>query len=116
MKRGEIYLCKTEGKGNVQKGFRPVIVVQNDIGNLYSPTTIVCCITSANKKWLPTHAFLGKNGGLAKESIALCEQIFTVNKTDLMFHVGTVTNNRTLKRLEKCLSLSLGIKGEHQHA
>lgn len=109
MVRGEVYLLDLKDPiGNVQAGIRPVIVIQNNIGNLYSPTTIVCCVTSANKKWLPTHCYV-KGGGLRQRSIALCEQLFTVNKSDLKQKIGAITNKITLKRLDKCIRLSLGI-------
>ena len=112
MKRGDIYLLETKTiyNGSVQAGTRPVIVIQNDIGNLYSPTTIVCCITSADKKWLPTHCDISTNGGLWKPSIVLCEQIKTVNKTDLRQKIGTITDTRTLERLNRCIRLSLGVQ------
>lgn len=110
MKQGDIYYLDLQSNnGNIQAGKRPVIVIQNNIGNLYSPTTIVCGITSAKKKWLPTHLLISKSGGLKKKSIVLCEQIFTVNKTDLKQYIGTITNKSTLKKLRMCVRLSLGI-------
>ena len=110
MKRGDIYLLDLkENRGSIQAGKRPVIVIQNDIGNLYSPITIVCGITSVKKKWLPTHLFISKSGGLRKNSIILCEQIFTVNKSDLKQYIGTITSKYTLRRLNKCVKLSLGL-------
>lgn len=111
MKRGDIYLLNLKNpNGSVQAGIRPVVIIQNDVGNLYSPTTVVCSISSAKKKWLPTHLFISKSGGLRKNSIVLCEQIFTVNKTDLKQQIGAITNNRILGRLNRCIRLSLGIK------
>ena len=108
MKRGDIYLLNLKhDSGSVQAGIRPLVIIQNDVGNLYSTTTIVCSITSANKKWLPTHMNVFKSGGLTKPSIVLCEQIFTVNKSDLQKHVGTITNPHVLERLNKCIKLSL---------
>lgn len=109
MKRGDIYYIHFNKKGNVQTGTRPVIVVQNDKGNQFSPTTIVCSITSAPKKYVPTHLFIGKSGGLNKESTVLCEQIQTVNKIDLKFYAGSVTNPRTLCQLDQKIRISLGI-------
>lgn len=110
MKRGEIYLLDLKDPvGSVQAGIRPVIVIQNDIGNLYSPTTIVSSVTTARKRWLPTHCIIGKGGGLKHNSIVLCEQLFTVNKTDLKQKIGTITDKITLRRLNKCVRLSLGI-------
>lgn len=110
MHRGDIYLLDLKQPvGSIQAGMRPVIVIQNDIGNLYSPTTIVCGITSVDKKWLPTHCKIHRNGGLLKSSIVLCEQIFTVNKSDLNKYIGTITDTLTLKRLNRSVQLSLGL-------
>ena len=117
MKRGEIYILETEEtKGNIQAGKRPVIVVQNDVGNTHSTTTIVCCITSKCKKGLPMHLEIGKVGGLKLNSTILCEQILTVNKSDLRQYLGAVTKTDTLNRLDRCLSVSLGIiKGRKEY-
>ena len=113
MQRGDIYFLQSNiSNGSVQTGRRPVIVVQNNYGNQYSTTTIVCSITSAKKKWLPTHLYVGKVGGLYKHSIILCEQIFTVDKAELTDYVGTITNQKILNKLNKCLALSLNITKE----
>lgn len=110
MKRGEIYLANLPNNlGNIQAGIRPVIVIQNDTGNHFSPTTIVCTITSVKKKDLPTHVYVFNSGGLRKHSTILCEQIFTVNKSDLIQYIGTITNKHILNRLDSCVRLSLGI-------
>ncbi len=116
MKRGDIYLLKLEhDNGSVQAGTRPVIIVQNNIGNAYSTTTIVCSITAANKKYLPTHLMLSTNGGLEKPSLVLCEQIFTVNQSDLKQYIGTISNKHIMKQLERCILISLGIKKEYKY-
>lgn len=117
MKRGEIYLTNLNPKrGSVQSGLRPVLVIQNNKGNSNSPTTIICCITSISKKKLPTHLFISKSGGLRKQSTVLCEQIFTINKSDLKHYIGAITDNRTLKELDRCIRISLGItKGGIRH-
>ena len=110
MKKGDIYIINLENNlGSIQAGRRPVIIVQNDIGNQFSPTTIICPITTRKKPKLPTHAQIFKSGGLRRNSIALCEQITTINKTDLERYIGTISDNRILKRLDKCLLISLGI-------
>lgn len=115
MKRGEVYFIEEHGSGSVQAGLRPVIVVQNDIGNHFSPTTIVCSITSAKKPPIPTHLYIGKCAGLYKESTILCEQIKTVNKSDLKTYVGFISNQDTLKELDKRILISLGLSGDTQH-
>ena len=114
MKRGDIYITKLSNSGSIQSGRRPVIIVQNDIGNYFSPTTIVCCLTTKkrHKSYLPTHCFIGKNGGLIRNSTVLCEQIFTVNKNDLEEYIGTITNQGILKKLDRCVSMSLGLSEE----
>lgn len=111
MRRGDIYYVKLPSKnGSVQAGIRPVIIVQNDIGNYYSPTTIVCSITSTHKKRvLPTHLPIPKNGGLKKQSMILGEQIFTINKKDLLQYVGTIRDKHILKELDECIRMSLGL-------
>lgn len=111
MRRGDIYLYEDENATDyIQAGERPVLIVQNNMGNEYSPTTIICPITSSAKKKLPTHCFIGRSGGLKYESIALCEQIRVINKSDLKGYIGTVTNPSTLKWLNRCLKNALGIE------
>lgn len=116
MKKGDIYLLRKreKPKGNIQAGTRPVIIIQNNTGNKHSKTVIVCSISSTTKPYLPTHANLEANGGLKKESRALCEQIFTINKTQLSRYIGTIENPQVLNRLNKCIQISLGIKGENK--
>lgn len=111
MKRGEIYFLFKEQliNNSVQAGLRPVIIVQNDVGNRFSPTTIVCSITSAKKKNLPTHLYIGTSGGLYEESTILCEQIQTVDKKDLKSYVGCITNQTILNELNNKILISLGI-------
>ena len=110
MKRGDIYLCDLGATtGHVQSGLRPVIVVQNDMGNQHSPTTIVCGITSSPKKMQPTHCFISTDGGLPKPSTVLCEQIFTINTIELKHYLGTVSNPYTLRKLDNCIQISLGL-------
>lgn len=89
LRRGEIYYADL-GKviGSEQGGKRPVLIVQNDIGNFYSPTTIVLPITSAYKKPLPTHANIVTKCGLKRHSKALAEQIRTIDKSRLLNYVG----------------------------
>ena len=110
MKRGDIYYTNIEGHGSVQPGCRPVIIVQNDIGNQFSPTTIVCNITTAKKRPLPTHVEIGTNGGLHQESMILCEQIQTVSKTDLETYVGSISEPKIIEELNEKIQISLGIK------
>lgn len=114
MKRGEIYLYNNKNAdGFIQSKIRPVIIVQNNIGNFYSPTTIVCPISGKIDKELPTHCLIENSGGLKYDkSIVLCEQLVTVNKADLKWYIGTITDTCTLNRLNKCLKISLGMEEE----
>lgn len=110
MKRGEIYLINLkEPRGCIQSGLRPVVIVQNDEGNEYSPTTIAVPITSRKKRYLPTHLVIRRNGGLRENSVVLCEQIFSVNREELIQKIGTITSRTTLDRLNQCLRISLDL-------
>ena len=83
---------KFHGDGHVQDGVRPAIIIQNDIGNKYSPTLQVIPITSRmTKKSLPTHVFLpAGTGGLAKNSVAQCEGQRVINKYDVLNQIGAL--------------------------
>lgn len=110
MRRGEVYLAQLQNtNGNIQQGLRPVLVLQNNAGNLYAPTTIVCSITTAKKKPLPTHVKVRRGGGLKKTSTVLCEQIHTINKRDLKKYLGRITNQGTLTKINRALLTSLGV-------
>jgi len=105
--RGEIWtadLGSANTKEGEQRGFRPVLVLQNDKGNKYSGTTIVACITSEPKKELDVHAYIK----LSKPSIILLEQIKTISKTRLYEYLGKV-NNEELHKIEEKLKVSLGL-------
>ena len=92
IKRGEIYLADLNPvMGSEQGGIRPVVVIQNNIGNYYSPTIIVAAITSAEKRHLPTHTKL-ESSCLNKDSTALLEQIRTIDKRRLISYIGEVSN------------------------
>lgn len=108
IKRGEIYLAKLKGgDGSVQNGLRPVVIAQNDIGNLHSTTTIIVPVTSKMTKHnLPTH-FSIKN--LHKESIGLCEQIQTISKSQLIKAIG-VLDEVEMKNFNNALLESLDLK------
>lgn len=102
MKRGEIYITDlSDPFGHEQGGQRPVLIVQNDVGNRYAPTTICVPLTKQNKKNLPTHfrCFRG---------IALCEQIRIIDKKRLLFKCGELTD-KEMKEIDKCLKISIGL-------
>lgn len=87
--QGEIWIADLGSRdGSIQGGKRPVIVLQNDMGNKYSPTTIVVPLTSRLKNDLPVHADLGTQYGLKKVSTSLMEQITTINQSCLISKLG----------------------------
>ena len=93
IKRGQIYLADLNPViGSEQGGVRPVVVIQNDVGNRFSPTIIVAAITGLMKNDMPTHAKL-RSTGLLKNSIALLEQIRTIDKCRLIEYVGEVSES-----------------------
>ena len=110
LKRGEIYYADLSPVvGSEQGGLRPVLVVQNDIGNKYSPTVIVVAITSQlDKAKLPTHIELGKNFGLAKDSVALMEQIRTIDKRRLQEKIGEIDELK-MNQINSAIQISLGL-------
>ena len=110
IKRGELYYADLSPVvGSEQGGVRPVLVVQNDVGNKYSPTVIVCAITSKlTKAKLPTHVEMVEGeSGLMKDSVVLLEQIRTLDKRRLKEKVGVVDKDK-MKRIDKALLISLG--------
>ena len=107
--RGDIYFCNLDcTQGSEQGGVRPVLVIQNDMGNKYSPTVIVAAITSSIKKThLPTQIVLEDVDGLPKKSVVLLEQIRTLDKTRLKNKIGTLSE-KTLKKVDRALLVSVG--------
>jgi mRNA interferase MazF len=107
--RGEVYYADLSPViGSEQGGLRPVLIIQNDVGNKHSPTTIIAPITSRfTKKPLPTHVPLS-NCGLAKDSIALCEQLRTVDKRRLKEKLGSM-DEKDKVALDRAIEISLGL-------
>lgn len=109
--RGDIYYADLSPVvGSEQGGTRPVLVVQNNVGNKYSPTVIIAAITSQlDKAKLPTHIELKKEKyNLVKDSVVLLEQIRTLDKRRLKEHVGNV-DELTMQRVDVAIMISLGI-------
>lgn len=109
IKRGELYYADLSPVvGSEQGGIRPVLVVQNDIGNKYSPTVIVAAITSQmSKAKIPTHIELDTTYGLSKNSVLLLEQLRTLDKRRLKEKIGMLDDNR-MKSVNNALLISLG--------
>jgi mRNA interferase MazF len=111
IQRGEIYFADLgEGIGSEQNGIRPVLILQNNIGNTYSPTTIVAVITSIIKKTdLPVHIKLDKEiSYLPQNSIVLLEQIKTIDKSRLLEKVSKLDDS-LIELINKKLKISLGL-------
>ena len=110
MKRGDIYYADLSPVvGSEQGGVRPVLIVQNDTGNRYSPTVIAAAITSqTNKAKLPTHiALSAPDYGLPRDSVVLLEQIRTIDKTRLKEKIGELPED-VMKEVNNALLISLG--------
>ena len=108
--RGDLYYADLSPVvGSEQGGVRPVLVVQNDIGNKYSPTVIAAAITSRlTKARLPTHIEIsGRSYGLQKDSVILLEQIRTLDKRRLKERIGALPEN-TMRSVDGALLISLG--------
>lgn len=108
--RGDIYLANLNPyKGSEQGGKRPVIIIQNDVGNHYSATVIVAAVTSRffKKRALPTHVPLD-NEELEKNSLALLEQIRTIDKSRLIRKIGRVPKE-TMEEIDRAIFVSLAL-------
>ena len=111
VKRGDIFYADLSPViGSEQGGIRPVIIIQNDIGNKYSPTIIVAAITSQiNKAKLPTHVEISSEEyGLNKDSVVLLEQIRTVDKKRLKEKIGHMTE-KDIQKVDEALLISMGL-------
>ena len=111
VRRGDIFYAQLNPViGSEQGGTRPVLVIQNDIGNQYSPTTIVLAITSQiSKAKLPTHIEMSNvKSSLDKNSVILAEQIRTIDKSRLKYKVACLDEEFMVK-VDKALEVSLGL-------
>jgi mRNA interferase MazF len=110
VRRGEMYVADLSPTvGSEQDGCRPVLVLQNDRSNKYSPTTVVAAITGKPKKKLPTHYMLPALRGLSIPSVVLCEQIRTIDKSRLHTYIGTL-DEITMIRIDRILAVTMGIE------
>ena len=111
VKRGEIYYADLSPVvGSEQGGIRPVLIIQNDIGNKYSPTVIATAITSQIKKSkMPTHIEIDANEyGLSKDSVVPAEQIRTIDKRRLKEKIGHL-DDELMSRVNEALEISFGL-------
>ena len=111
IKRGDIYYADLSPViGSEQGGLRPVLIVQNDVGNRYSPTVIAAAITSKmSKTKLPTHIDIPcQNAGLSKDSVVLLEQVRTIDKQRLKEKMGHLDRN-TMNNVDNAIQVSFGL-------
>ena len=109
VRRGDIYHADLDPVfGSEQGGYRPVLVIQNNIGNQYSPTVIVAAITSKEKMKLPTHIAVPEMEGLEKDSVVLLEQLRTLDKRRLENYVCTLDRTE-MEKINKAIRRSTGI-------
>lgn len=117
VRRGDIYYADLSPVvGSEQGGIRPVLIVQNDVGNRYSPTVITAAITSqTGKARLPTHIEIGPDAGLSKSSVILLEQIRTIDKRRLKDRMGHL-DEKTMQQVNEALSISFGLSPDYSVA
>ena len=111
VKRGDIYYADLSPViGSEQGGIRPVLIVQNDVGNKYSPTVIAAAITSQiNKAKLPTHIEVNAQMyGLSKDSVILLEQVRTIDKKRLKEKIGRL-DDELMNKVNEAISISFGL-------
>ena len=112
IKRGDMFYADLSPVvGSEQGGIRPVLIIQNDLGNKYSPTVIAAAITSqTNKTKLPTHIEIRENtSGLKNNSVVLVEQIRTIDKSRLKERIGHIDNDEIIGKINNALGVSFGL-------
>ncbi len=115
IKRGDIFYADLSPVvGSEQGGIRPVLIVQNNVGNRFSPTVIAAAITSQKSKAnLPTHIqFRANDSGLSRDSVVLLEQIRTLDKRRLKEKMGTL-NPYSMHQVDEAFSISFGLDDEN---
>jgi mRNA interferase MazF len=110
-RRGEIYYVDwSPGRGSEQAGIRPALIIQNDVGNQFSPTTIVVAISTQQRRPYPFHvAITPQESGLPRDSVVKCEQIQTIEQARLGRLAG-VLSRETMQEVDLALDRSLGLE------
>ena len=112
VKRGDMFYADLSPVvGSEQGGIRPVLIIQNDLGNKYSPTVIAAAITSqTGKNKLPTHIEINSAGcGLKSDSVVLTEQIRTIDKSRLKERIGHINDEEVIDKINNALGVSFGL-------
>ncbi len=113
IKRGDMFYADLSPViGSEQGGVRPVLIIQNDTGNKYSPTVIAAAITSqTGKNKLPTHIEIGSDdNGLKSDSVVLAEQIRTIDKSRLKEKIGHIDDNSVMSKVNNAIGISFGLE------
>lgn len=113
VKRGDMFYADLSPVvGSEQGGIRPVLIIQNDTGNKYSPTVIAAAITSqTGKNKLPTHIDIGsENNGLKADSVVLTEQIRTIDKSRLKEKIGHISDSSVMNQVNNAIGISFGLE------
>ena len=113
VKRGDMFYADLSPViGSEQGGVRPVLIIQNDTGNKYSPTVIAAAITSqTGKAKLPTHIEIGaQDVGLKADSVVLVEQIRTIDKSRLKEKIGHITDAEIMNKVNNAIGISFGLE------
>ena len=112
IKRGDMFYADLSPVvGSEQGGIRPVLIIQNDTGNKYSPTVIAAAITSqTGKNKLPTHIEIGsRENGLKADSVVLAEQIRTIDKSRLKEKIGHINDSDVMTQVNNAIGISFGL-------
>lgn len=111
IRRGDIFYADLSPvTGSEQGGIRPVLIIQNDKGNFYSPTVIAAAITGRAKRWMPTHVSLPRQEGLNRASCVMLEQVRTIDRSRLVSYIGRLDEG-SMRRVDDAISVSLGLGG-----
>ncbi len=113
IKRGDMFYADLSPViGSEQGGIRPVLIIQNDTGNKYSPTVIAAAITSqTGKNKLPTHIEIAsQENGLKADSVVLTEQIRTIDKSRLKEKIGHIDDNNIMNKVNNAIGISFGLE------
>lgn len=111
IKRGDMFRALFDGVGSEQAGERPFVVIQNNLGNKYSPTLVVALITTKVKRDMPTHVSLTKEFGLKEDSVVMLEQIRTIDRSRIIedSYIGRVSRE-TMKLVDEAMSISVALE------
>ena len=113
IKRGDMFYADLSPVvGSEQGGVRPVLIIQNDTGNKYSPTVIAAAITSqTGKTKLPTHIEIGSDeNGLKSDSVILAEQVRTIDKSRLKEKIGHINDLNVMSKVNSAIGISFGLE------